>query len=128
MYDVMHDAESRRGRRSESRSLVPVEDDGATVPAEYRDRRRKGARAGWIVFVLVLLAVVFTLTIGLMGFVRAGIRETWHVYGVVRDTSLEAYTPTMGYAAMVIAAASLVFFALLLVIFKFGMGKEEQAT
>lgn len=75
-------------------------------------------------YVLVLLAVVFTLTIGLMGFVRSGIRETWHVYGVLRDTSAQAFTPPMGYAAVVIAAATLTFFALLLIIFQFGTRKE----
>ena len=78
-------------------------------------------------YVLVLLALTFTLTIGLMGFVRAGIRETWHVYGVVRDTSLHAFTPTMSYAATVIAIATLVFFALLFLIFRFGARKETQA-
>ena len=78
-------------------------------------------------YVLVALAVVFTLTIGLMGFVRSGIRDTWHVYGVMRDTSREAFTPNMGYAAIVITAATLVFFALLFVIFRFGMRKEDAA-
>jgi cytochrome bd-type quinol oxidase subunit 1 len=76
-------------------------------------------------YTLVLLATVFTITIGLMGFVRSGIRDTWHVYGVVRDTSLEAYTPTMGYAATVMTAATLIFFALLFVIFRVGMRKKE---
>ncbi len=76
-------------------------------------------------YVLVLLAVTFTLTIGLMGFARSGIREAWHVYGVMRDTSALAFTPTLGYASTVIAAATLIFFALLLVIFSFGTRREE---
>ena len=78
-------------------------------------------------YTLVLLATVFTLLIGLMGFVRSGIREAWHVYGVVRDTSAQAFTPTMGYAAWVITAATLIFFALLFVIFWFGTRQEEAA-
>ena len=76
-------------------------------------------------YTLVLLATVFTLLIGLMGFVRSGIREAWHVYGVMRDTSPQAFTPTMGYAAWVITAATLIFFALLFVIFWFGMRPKE---
>ncbi len=76
-------------------------------------------------YTLVLLAMVFTLLIGLMGFVRSGIREAWHVYGVVRDTSVQAFTPTMGYAAWVITVATLIFFALLFVIFRFGMQRKE---
>ncbi len=78
-------------------------------------------------YVLVLLAVVFTLTIGLMGFVRSGIRDTWHVYGVLRDTSVGAHTPTMGYAGAVIGAATLIFLALLSLIFWFGMRDKEAA-
>ncbi|MFQ5722866.1 MAG: cytochrome ubiquinol oxidase subunit I [Terriglobia bacterium] len=76
-------------------------------------------------YALVLLATVFTLTIGLMGFVRSGIRNTWHVYGVIRDTSAQAYTPTMGYGATVITAATLIFFAILFLIFWLGMRKRE---
>jgi len=72
-------------------------------------------------YVLLLLAVVFTLTIGLMGFVRAGLRESWHVYGIVRDTSVGAYTPTMAYAAVAIAVATLSFFAMLYLIFRLGL-------
>ena len=33
---------------------------------------------------------------GLMGYVRSGLRQHWHVYGVVRDTSVDAFTPTLG--------------------------------
>ncbi|MFQ5776573.1 MAG: cytochrome ubiquinol oxidase subunit I [Terriglobia bacterium] len=78
-------------------------------------------------YALVLLAMAFTLTIGLMGFVRSGIRNSWHVYSVVRDTSPQAFTPTMGYGATMITAATLIFFALLFVIFWFGMRKRETA-
>ncbi len=78
-------------------------------------------------YVLVLLAAVFTFTIGLMGFARSGIRETWHVYGVVRDTSRLAYTPTMGYAVWVITVATLVFFALLFAVFWLGMRRRDVA-
>ncbi len=78
-------------------------------------------------YVLVLLAVAFTLTVGLMGIVRSGIRANWHVYGVVRDTSAQAHTPTMGYGASVVTAATLIFFGLLFLIFRFGMRKGEDA-
>ncbi|MCH7908017.1 MAG: cytochrome ubiquinol oxidase subunit I [Candidatus Hydrogenedentes bacterium] len=77
-------------------------------------------------YVLVLLAVTFTLTIGLMGIVRSGIRETWHVYGVMRDVSPTSYTPTMGYGATVVGAATLFFFLLLFVIFWFGMRGQHE--
>jgi len=82
-------------------------------------------------YVLILLAVTFTWLMGLMGFARSGIRQHWHVYGVLRDTSPEAVTPALGYAANVITVVTLVFFALVMFIFWLGglgeKGKEAGA-
>jgi len=71
-------------------------------------------------YVLILLAVTFTWLMGLMGFARSGIRQHWHVYGVLRDTSVDAVTPALGYAANVITLVTLGFFALVLFIFWLG--------
>jgi cytochrome bd-type quinol oxidase subunit 1 len=76
-------------------------------------------------YVLILLAVTFTWLMGLMGFARSGIRQHWHVYGVLRDTSVEAVTPAIGYAANVITVVTIVFFALVLFIFWLG-GLSEK--
>ncbi|WP_040400865.1 hypothetical protein [Amorphus coralli] len=73
--DVMRDAEGARGRRSDGRALVPVSDEEAGVPAEYRERRRKGARAGWIVFVVVLLALGAGLVYGAYWVDKQGIAD-----------------------------------------------------
>jgi cytochrome bd-type quinol oxidase subunit 1 len=62
---------------------------------------------------------------GLMGFARSGIRQHWHVYGVLRDTSVDAATPALGYAANVISVVTLVFFALVMFIFWLG-GLQEK--
>jgi cytochrome bd-type quinol oxidase subunit 1 len=64
-------------------------------------------------YVLIFLAVTFTWLMGLMGYVRSGLRQHWHVYGVVRDTSPDAYTPTLGYATQVVSVTVLIFFALI---------------
>jgi cytochrome d ubiquinol oxidase subunit I len=64
-------------------------------------------------YVLIFLAVTFTWLMGLMGYVRSGLRQHWHVYGVIRDTSVDAYTPTLGYATEVVSVTVLVFFALI---------------
>lgn len=81
-------------------------------------------------YVLIMLAVTFTWLMGLMGFARSGIRQHWHVYGVMRDTSVEAVTPAIGYAANVITAVTIVFFALVMFIFWLGglaeKGKSES--
>jgi hypothetical protein len=45
-------------------------------------------------YVLILLCIAIVLNIGLMGFIRSGLREDWHIYGVMRDTSQWSFTPT----------------------------------
>src|SRR2546422_9050276 len=96
----------------------------------FRGARSTGAiRWGTIAprsqYVLILLAVTFTWLMGLMGFARSGIRQHWHVYGVLRDNSVDAVTPALGYAANVITIVTLVFFALVMFIFWIGGGRGE---
>jgi hypothetical protein len=54
------------------------------------------------------------------------------VYGVLRDTSVDAVTPALGYAANVITLVTLAFFALVMFIFWLGglgdKGKEGAAA
>ena len=68
-------------------------------------------------YLLIALAVTFTWLMGLMGYVRSGLRQHWHVYGIVRDTSPDAYTPTLGFATQVVSFTVLVFFLLIGFIF-----------
>src|SRR6187401_2462475 len=64
-------------------------------------------------YVLIFIAVTFTWLMGLMGYVRSGLRQHWHVYGVVRDTSADAFTPTLGFATQVVSVTVLLFFLLI---------------
>lgn len=68
-------------------------------------------------YTLIFLAVTFTWLMGLMGYVRSGLRQHWHVYGVIRDTSPDAFTPTLGFATQVVSATVLIFFLLIGFIF-----------
>ncbi|HSR69636.1 MAG TPA: cytochrome ubiquinol oxidase subunit I [Acidobacteriota bacterium] len=68
-------------------------------------------------YVLIFLAVTFTWLMGLMGYVRSGLRQHWHVYGVVRDTSPDAFTPTLGFATQVVSVAVFIFFVLIGLVF-----------
>ncbi len=68
-------------------------------------------------YALIFIALSFTWLMGLMGYVRSGLRQEWHVYGVILDTSPEAYTPTLGYATQVVSVTVLIFFGLLGVVF-----------
>ena len=64
-------------------------------------------------YVLIFIAVTFTWLMGLMGYVRSGLRQHWHVYGVIRDQSPDAFTPTLGFATMVVSVTVLAFFLLI---------------
>jgi hypothetical protein len=68
-------------------------------------------------YVLIFIAVTFTWLMGLMGYVRSGLRQHWHVYGIIRDQSVDAFTPTLGFATRVVSATVLAFFLLIGVVF-----------
>jgi len=76
-------------------------------------------------YALFILAVTFTWLMGLMGFARSGIRQHWHVFEVLRDTSVDAATPALGYASIVISVCVLIFLSLVAFIFWVG-GLAEQ--
>jgi cytochrome d ubiquinol oxidase subunit I len=78
-------------------------------------------------YALFVLAVTFTWLMGLMGFARSGIRQHWHVWEVMRDTSENAATPALGYAANMISACVLIFLGLVAFIFWLG-GLAERAA
>ncbi len=68
-------------------------------------------------YVLIFIAVTFTWLMGLMGYVRSGLRQHWHVYGVIRDRSADAFTPTLGFATKVVSVTVLMFFVLIGIVF-----------
>jgi cytochrome bd-type quinol oxidase subunit 1 len=63
-------------------------------------------------YTLIFLAVSFTWLMALMGFVRSALRQHWHVYEILEDTSVTAFTPAIGYATVVVSVCVLLFFAL----------------
>ena len=71
-------------------------------------------------YALFILAVTFTWLMGLMGFARSGIRQHWHVYEVIRDTSTQAFTPALGPAATMISVCVLIFLIMVGCIFWLG--------
>src|SRR5213592_2787243 len=78
-------------------------------------------------YALFILAVTFTWLMGLMGFARSGIRQHWHVYGVMQDMTPYAATPALGYAAIMISTCVLIFLSLVGFIFWLG-GLAEKST
>jgi len=82
---------------------------GARMDAEVRWGRIPAIAQ----YVLIFIAVTFTWLMGLMGYVRSGLRQHWHVYGVMRDRSVDAYTPTLGDATIIVSWTVIVFFLLI---------------
>ena len=95
--------------------------------AQSRGQIRWGQMPERSQYALFVLAVTFTWLMGLMGFARSGIRQHWHVWEVMRDTSDFAATPALGYAANMISACVLIFLALVAFIFWLG-GLAERAV
>jgi len=95
--------------------------------AESRGEIRWGQMPPRSQYALFILAVTFTWLMGLMGFARSGIRQHWHVWEVMRDTSEWAATPALGYASVVISACVLIFLVLVAFIFWLGGLAEKPA-
>ena len=78
-------------------------------------------------YTLILLCVSIVMLMGLMGFIRSGLREDWHVYGVLQDTSDWAWTPTNAYMARIVGAIVLLFLGLVAFVFWVaGLGEKKD--
>jgi cytochrome bd-type quinol oxidase subunit 1 len=108
--------------------LVIVLDIAMLRGATSRGTIRWGQMPERSQYALFILAVTFTWLMGLMGFARSGIRQHWHVWEVIRDTSEHAATPALGYAAIVISSCVLIFFGLVAFIFWVGSLAERPVV
>jgi cytochrome bd-type quinol oxidase subunit 1 len=108
--------------------LVIVVDVFMMRGATSRGAIRWGQMPARSQYALFILAVTFTWLMGLMGFARSGIRQHWHVFEVIRDTSAQAFTPALGPAATMISICVLIFFALVGFIFWLGGLAEKPAV
>ena len=75
-------------------------------------------------YVLFFLAATFTWLMGLMGYIRSGIRQHWHVYQVMKDTSEGAFIPSHAFATMVVSIIVIVFFLFVSMVFAMAMRSE----
>jgi cytochrome bd ubiquinol oxidase subunit I len=107
--------------------IVTVIDVFIGKGAQSRGEIRWGQMPARSQYALFVLVVTFTWLMGLMGFARSGIRQHWHVFEVMRDTSPWAATPALGQAAMIISACVLIFLGLIAFIFWIG-GLVEAPT
>jgi hypothetical protein len=80
-------------------------------------------------YALLLLTFVITMNMGLMGFIRSGLRGDWHIFGIMRDTSAWSYTPSNYTMTEMVSLAVLVFMVSIAFMFWLGgimgQGKEK---
>jgi hypothetical protein len=107
--------------------LVTLIDSRMSKNAESYGEIRWGQMPERSQYALFILVVTFTWLMGLMGFARSGIRQHWHIWEVMRDTSPWAATPALGYAAVVISTCVLIFLSLIGFIFWLGGLVEKPA-
>jgi len=79
-------------------------------------------------YALLLLCVAIVTLMGLMGFIRSGLRMNWHVYGVMQDKSAGAFTPSIAYMGWVVSLIVFLFLSLVAIVFWLGSlyGRKEK--
>lgn len=68
-------------------------------------------------YALIGITVTFTWLMGMMGYMRSGGRQYWHVYGIIKDISPDAYLPTHGVTAVITSIVTVIFFLLIGLLF-----------
>jgi hypothetical protein len=79
-------------------------------------------------YALLLLCVAIVTLMGLMGFIRSGLRMNWHIYGFMQDKSAGAFTPSIAYMGWVVALIVFLFLSLVAIVFWLGSlyGRKEK--
>jgi len=78
-------------------------------------------------YALIGITVTFAWLMGMLGYMRAGARQYWHVYGIMMNTSPDNYLPTHGKASVVVTIVTLLFFLLISLVFWSIMKLEKIA-
>jgi hypothetical protein len=78
-------------------------------------------------YALLLLCVAIVTLMGLMGFIRSGLRMNWHIYGFMQDTSAGAFTPSIAYMGWTVSLIVILFLALVSLVFWLaGLGEKKK--
>ncbi|WP_162532397.1 cytochrome ubiquinol oxidase subunit I [Candidatus Scalindua japonica] len=68
-------------------------------------------------YALLLLCVAIVTLMGLMGFIRSGLRMNWHIYGYMQDKSAGAFTPSIAYMGWVVSLIVFLFLFMVAAVF-----------
>jgi len=78
-------------------------------------------------YVLIFLCIWIVQLIGLMGFVRSGLRENWHIYAVMKDTSPDAWTPDNFLMAKMVSICVILFLGVVSFLFWLAQRGDQEA-
>jgi cytochrome bd-type quinol oxidase subunit 1 len=78
-------------------------------------------------YTLFTMAAMAALLMGLMGYLRSAGRQDWHVYGVLRDTSPDFWTPTLGSMGVTVSIIVFAFYLLVALVFWWGLERRGDA-
>jgi cytochrome bd-type quinol oxidase subunit 1 len=85
-------------------------------------------------YALLTLCILITFNMGLMGFIRSGLRTNWHIFGVLQDTSEWAFTPSNHTMTIMVSWATFLLLTGIVVMFWLSAigesehGKEEEVA
>ncbi len=68
-------------------------------------------------YTLIWNCLAVVMLMGLMGFIRSGLREDWHIYGVMRDISDWAWTPPQATMTLNVSIITFIFLGLVAFVF-----------
>lgn len=77
-------------------------------------------------YTLIFLCIWIVFLIGLMGFIRSGLRENWHVYAVMEDVSAGSWTPDNAMMAKVVSLCAVIFLGLVSLLFWLSSLSDKQ--
>lgn len=77
-------------------------------------------------YVLIFLCLFIVQNIGLMGFIRSGLRENWHIYSVMEDTSSSSWTPDNLLMAQMVSLCLVLFLGAVSFLFWLVSASEEK--
>ncbi len=78
-------------------------------------------------YALIFVCVSIVTIMGVMGFIRSGLRMDWHIYGYMQDTSADAFTPSILTLGLTNASVIAIYLSLVSFVFYLaGLGDRKK--
>ena len=78
-------------------------------------------------YALIFVCIAIVTIMGVMGFIRSGLRMDWHIYGIMQDKSADSFTPSILTMGLTTASTIAIYLALVtFVFFLAGLGDKKK--